>query len=259
MMSPRYDPRVAWVPFLVAAGLFLTVALALLRPAGSAAVAPIWQLPFWALHVFPALALLQLAQIGLMALPTYGRPAMVFWIIGAGLIGAALFTPWALALDALFGAGNDPDETLLSEYLNLAPILTVIWVGLNASRMLRLHMPTRAKPEANTEPAFWRGVPRDLGRDLISVSAELHYIRVRTTLGSELVLCGFGEAVNQLDAAPGLQVHRSHWVMLHHVAKVTRVGQRAEATLSDGSVVPVSRAYRAALERAVSAAGSTRA
>ncbi|MEO1363015.1 MAG: LytTR family transcriptional regulator DNA-binding domain-containing protein [Pseudomonadota bacterium] len=261
MIPRRFDPRVAWVPFLVVAGVFLTVAFALLRPAGAAEVPGVLQLPFWALHVFPALAMLQAAQVGLMALPGYGRPAILVWLVVAGVIGAALFTPWALAMDALFGPGGDapdPDETLLSEFANLAPILTVVWVALNTSRMLRLRTPRPAAPAATRqEPTFWRGVSADLGRDLVALSAELHYLRVRTTRGTDLVLCGFGDAVSQLQDAPGLQVHRSHWVMVQHVTRVERVGQRAVAHLSDGSTVPVSRAYRARLEAATQAAAST--
>lgn len=81
-MIPRlFDPRVAWVLFLVAAEVFLSVAFALLRPAGVAEVPGILQLPFWALHVFPALTMLQAAQVGLMALPGYGRPAMLVWLV----------------------------------------------------------------------------------------------------------------------------------------------------------------------------------
>ncbi|MEO0865186.1 MAG: LytTR family DNA-binding domain-containing protein [Pseudomonadota bacterium] len=263
MIPLRYDPRVAWVPFLIAAGVFLSVAFALLRPAGSAEIRGALQLPFWALHVFPALTLLQLAQVGLMALPGYGRPAMIVWVLAAGVLGAALFTPWALAMDALFntgGAAAVPDETLITEFANLAPVLVVIWVGLNAGRILRLRDEPPPSLDAaavgTANPAFWRGVAPDLGTDLVSVSAELHYIRVRTTRGSDLVLRGFGDAVRQLGSAPGQQVHRSHWVMLRHVDRIERVGQRAVAHLSDGSTVPVSRGYRAALEQAVAARGS---
>jgi len=260
-VPPAYDPRVSWVPFLVVAGLFLTLAFALLRPAGSAELAPLVQPLFWALHVFPALVVLQGAQVALMALPGYGRPVMLVWVAAAGLLGAAALAPWALAMDALFGQTGEADETLVSEFANLAPILTVVWLSLNASRMLRLHRlaSSDAPPVTAPAPRFWRAVPAALGRDLVAVSAELHYVRIRTTNGSDLVLCSFGSAVQQLADEDGMQVHRSHWVMLRHVTRIERVGQRAVAHLSDDSTVPVSRAYRAALEQAVGAVGSTRA
>lgn len=178
-------------------------------------------------------------------------------------LGAALFTPWAYAMDALFGLGgagpDDGDETLLAEYANIAPILTVIWVALNAGRMLRLHTPMPAAAPATPAPApFWRTLPQALGRDLVALSAELHYLRIRASAGNDLVLYAFGTALNDMREADGLQVHRSHWVMLPHVRRVERVGQRAVCHLSDGSTVPVSRAYRSALEQAL-AARSTRA
>ncbi|WP_415404711.1 LytTR family DNA-binding domain-containing protein [Tateyamaria sp. SN3-11] len=268
-MPPEHlDPRTAWLPFLVAAGLVLSVAFVLINPA-SAATLPVWpRTLFWALHIFPALLFLQAAQTGLTHVPGYGRPSIWVWVAGAGLLGAALFTPWALWLDAAFGLDTfdldegAPEEGLLSEFANLAPILVILWLALNAGRVLRLQPPPQ--PQNGTAPdrpapAIWGRVPAALGRDLIALSAELHYVRVRTTRGSDLILYPFGTALTDLAVLDGMQVHRSHWVVLRHVVQVERIGQRAQCHLSDGSSVPVSRSYRAALERAVADQGSTRA
>ncbi|MEO0402849.1 MAG: LytTR family DNA-binding domain-containing protein [Pseudomonadota bacterium] len=100
-------------------------------------------------------------------------------------------------------------------------------------------------------------MPAAIGPDLIAISAELHYLRVRTPMGSDPVLYSFGAAIDELRDAPGMQVHRSHWVMLAHVRAIERVGQRGLCHVSDGTRIPVSRSYRAALEQAVSDLGST--
>ncbi|MEO0402847.1 MAG: hypothetical protein AAF214_10770 [Pseudomonadota bacterium] len=77
-LPSHLDPRRAWVPFLVVAGVVLTLAFVLINPA-SAAVLPFGvRAVFWALRIFPALALLQAAQRSLTALPGYGRGSM--WI-----------------------------------------------------------------------------------------------------------------------------------------------------------------------------------
>ncbi|MEO0402848.1 MAG: hypothetical protein AAF214_10775 [Pseudomonadota bacterium] len=72
------------------------------------------------------------------------------------MAGAVLFTPWAFWLDAVFGlaafdpldADTDTDETLWSEFTNLAPVLVVVWLALNAGQGLRLQAPPGPCPTA---------------------------------------------------------------------------------------------------------------
>ena len=159
-------------------------------------------------------------------------------------------------------AEADEEETLAAEFFALAPVFIVVWMALNAGRLLRLQpeaeMPD-VEPSIPVTEAFWQRVPVSIGRDLIALSAELHYLRVRTAQGDALVLYAFGTAVSELSAsaAPGQQTHRSHWVMQHHIQKIERVGQRAICHMTDGTQIPVSRAYRAAIEAAVPGDQST--
>ncbi|MEX0311370.1 MAG: LytTR family DNA-binding domain-containing protein [Tateyamaria sp.] len=220
---------------------------------------------FWALHVFPALILLQVSQSLLTRVPGYGRGTMWVWVALSALLGAALFTPWAFLIDAWFeldAQADDGDpESVWREFVNIAPSLIVVWIALNAGRVLRLHAPTGpvSAPAPQQAPAFWAKVPATLGRDLVALSAELHYTRVRTALGSDLILYPFGVALSDVRDEDGMQVHRSHWVALSHVTEVTRTGQRAVCALSDGSSVPVSRTYRSEFEERLAHAGSFRA
>lgn len=264
----HFDPRRAWIPFLVIAGVVLWITFIFLNPVSGAALDPLARAVFWAMHVFPALALLQAAQTLLGWVPGYGRGSVWPWVALAGVLGALLFTPFAFWIDMLFGLDvdgsfeTDEEETLVAEFFALAPIFIVVWTTLNAGRLLRLQpdaeMPD-AEPSAPVTEAFWQRVPVSIGRDLIALSAELHYLRVRTAQGDALVLYAFGTAVSELSAsaAPGQQTHRSHWVMRHHIQKIERVGQRAICHMTDGTQIPVSRAYRAAIEAAVSGDQST--
>lgn len=83
-------------------------------------------------------------------------------------------------------------------------------------------------------------LPPAVGRDIVSISADLHYLNVVTTRGRALVLGNLRDAAVELDAA-GVQVHRSHWVAVAHVRRVVRTARGWTCVLSDARVLPVSR------------------
>jgi LytTr DNA-binding domain len=83
-------------------------------------------------------------------------------------------------------------------------------------------------------------LPRAIGSDLVSVSAELHYLDVVTTKGRATLL----GRLSQLEAetgAIGLRVHRSHWVSLAHVRRVFRTRQGWQCEMRDGRRLPIAR------------------
>ena len=80
--------------------------------------------------------------------------------------------------------------------------------------------------------------------DLYSISAEEHYIRVRTPTGEVLVYKRFSDAVNELKEMNGIRIHRSHWVSPYAVNSVIRDGKRMAVRLNDGNELPVSRPYQ---------------
>lgn len=262
-LPSELDPRRSWPGFLLAAGIALTVLFTLLEPDISQGLSGLSLVLFWAAHVMLPLGLLQLAQ---SALSRFRRIAALNpWLQTAlsGLLGSALFAPVALGLDAAFGQtmstgdmGMPLHAAVLDEFLGLAPIVTLVWLGLNATRLLRLDPPAHAEEiTPASEPDLWTRVPRGIGRDLVALTAELHYLRVRTLAGEALVLYPFGRAVADLSAmGAGLQIHRSHWVALSHVRQVDRRGQGALCQLSTGITLPVSRQHRSALLAAVNRA-----
>ncbi|MFK8032582.1 MAG: LytTR family DNA-binding domain-containing protein [Hyphomicrobiales bacterium] len=85
---------------------------------------------------------------------------------------------------------------------------------------------------------------------LVAVSAEDHYVSVTTTNGTELVLMRLSDALKEVGDTPGLQIHRSHWVALDQIKKVTRIDDRGEVTLSDGATRPISRGFMPAVRAA---------
>ncbi|MCH2250879.1 MAG: LytTR family transcriptional regulator [Cognatishimia sp.] len=85
-------------------------------------------------------------------------------------------------------------------------------------------------------------LPLDKRGELVALSVEDHYVRVKTTAGVEMILMRLSDAIRETGETWGDQVHRSHWVSYAQVASARREGDRAILTMKDGADVPVSRA-----------------
>lgn len=97
-------------------------------------------------------------------------------------------------------------------------------------------------------PKFTERLPFRLrDADLYAVEAEDHYLRARTSKGSDLILMRLSDAIAELEAIEGARVHRSWWVAKAGVADVRRWDGRATLVLKDGAEAPVSRTYARAL------------
>lgn len=90
------------------------------------------------------------------------------------------------------------------------------------------------------------GLP-DLGA-VRAVLAEDHYLRLRLDDGrTPLVLYRFGDALCELAALDGEQVHRGAWVAAAAVTGAVRDGRRWRLVLADGTTAPVSPSFVAAV------------
>src|SRR5579871_3715121 len=88
--------------------------------------------------------------------------------------------------------------------------------------------------------SFFKRLPPKLGTDLLSLTAEDHYVRVTTSLGSDLILIRLSDAIAEIGAEKGQRVHRSHWVAQGAVASVDRQNGKTAFVLTNGEVIPVS-------------------
>ena len=266
------------------AGLTLTLALTALEPASSQGLDVLPRIAFWAAHNAAALALLSVAQLAITRTRRLGAAPPFVQVALAGLLGAVLFTPVALGLDSLFGAfaGTLVDDAsllddLAEEFAALAPPLWLIWCLLNAPRLVYLNAhaepaalaagepggraqadppapPPAGSPGDDIRQEFWERVPNRLGREIVALTAELHYLRVYTTRGDALIFMAFGRAVEALAANRGFQIHRSHWVALAHVVDLEQKDGKLLCVLDTGLRLPVSRANRAALRAEIGTA-----
>jgi hypothetical protein len=133
-----------------------------------------------------------------------------------------------------------PDNAFLT-------VVVSVLIGLFVEQ--RLHARADAErarvaelPQAG--PDFFRRIPPVLGRDLLALEMEDHYLRIHTMVGSDLILLRLRDAQAELGPARGQQVHRSWWVADGAVASSERSGTRTLLVLRNGLKVPVSKSFR---------------
>lgn len=85
---------------------------------------------------------------------------------------------------------------------------------------------------------------------LYAVSSEDHYLRVHTSLGEALILVRLADAVELLEGADRLQVHRSWWVAGAGIEDVVRSNVKLVLKLKSGGAALVSRTYQKAAREA---------
>jgi hypothetical protein len=182
----------------------------------------------------------------------------------ATLAGALAAIPGSLVLFAL--------EAILR---TTPPLRALLWLipnhallTISISVVISLFVAQRLRQEADVERArvaalpvpapaiepaatgFFRRIPPALGRDLLALEMEDHYLRIHTAVGSDLILLRLRDAITELGEAAGLQVHRSWWVAHGAVRATTRDGQRLNLVLRNGLEVPVSKTWRDAVKAA---------
>lgn len=165
-------------------------------------------------------------------LPMVGWPVIIVTL----LINAALVR-FTLLRDALTPTTAIPVPLAEGPATPKVPHLTLVARG----------------PDMDAQPLLFQRIPGELGRDLVCLRAQDHYLEVTTTRGSALVLMRLRDAERDLAAIKGMRVHRSWWVALDHVACFSRAeGGGVTLLTSTGQQVPVARGQRDALRDALS-------
>ncbi len=247
------------------ASIALAVFLTVIEPASSRGLQFPARTAFWLAHVLIPVGFAQIAQVALLGWPRITRASPWFSVTLAGLAGTLAFAPVAVALDAAFPVTQDLKDTtetlrgaLIEEFLSLTPPIVLTWAALNATRLLRLTDLPRQTSEPTKPPpgpSFLARVRPEMRGDLVALSAELHYLRVFTTRGEDLVLFGFGQALEELGDTNGLKIHRSHWVNLAYVKTRRKSGGQLTIETTTGVTLPVSRARRRDVEKTLDGLG----
>lgn len=173
------------------------------------------------------------------------RMALLAAVVGALLLNATL----PLEIDLMFRAIGRPLElSWLGLYLMallVAGSISALIAVLRGPRAVQL-APSAPAPSLLAQRA---GLPDLAG--VRQVVAEDHYLRLVLVDGRKpLVLFRLGDALPELAAHDGQQVHRSAWVARAHVKGARRDGRRWLLVLADGSEQAVSETFLPAVRAA---------
>ncbi|WP_296386555.1 LytTR family DNA-binding domain-containing protein [Reyranella sp.] len=174
--------------------------------------------------------------------PVYARMAPV------GLLAAVPSTAGVIVVHG-WVSWPIPWRAFPEIYPDNAFLTVVISVLIGLLTEQRLHAQADAErarvaelPQAG--PDFFRRIPPALGRDLLALEMEDHYLRIHTAVGSDLILLRLRDALAELGHKRGRQVHRSWWVADGAVTAPERAGTRTLLVLRNGLKVPVSKSFR---------------
>ena len=170
------------------------------------------------------------------------------WSIGLGAVAASVpVTAWLAGLHVVvFGA------SFWADAFRLLPYVVVIAVAVVAlSEALAAREAGPVEPRAlSPDPAWLDQLPAHLGRDLILLQAQDHYVCAATALGETLIRTTIQEAADAL-GDHGLRVHRSWWVARQAVEGFAYRKGAPFVLLRGGTEVPVGRTYRRAVRQAL--------
>ena len=197
------------------------------------------RLVYWAAVIFTTYWIGLLASFAMEAwVESLGLQAP--WSIGLGAGAASLgVTLWLAAMHAVVLAAP-----FAAEFFRLLPYVAVIALALTFlfEAIDAKEVPVREVASNPAEPDWLDRLPPELGRELLFLQAQDHYLRARTRLGETLVRGTISEATKALGDY-GMRVHRSWWVS--RSAIVTRRSRRGGRVfvLSSGDEVPIGRSY----------------
>lgn len=171
--------------------------------------------------------------------------ALPLWVVLA--IAVVTAAPGGWIVQELLGAWAPKALPHVSYPELTAQVLLInLLVGASIWWLSRRSAPPVAPiaPSALAEPDLLRSkLPFALrSATILSLSAEDHYVRVRTDRGQALILMNLTDAAAALGPDSGLRIHRSHWVARDIARGATRHSGRLVVRLDDDTVLPVSRA-----------------
>ena len=234
-----------WRPVVLIRGI--GAFLAVLGPFGSAGLGWPWVWLYWTGLI---------AFGGLFGFATgywlpRAAPGLPIWATYAVSI-ATVSLPVTVAVIALNTQFFQTSATLGSVAITYVFVLVITsFVTVVAYVVERLSSAPAASSAPQAGNALLDKLPPRLRRaSMTSMTAEDHYLRVRTDAGEALILMRLSDAVSACEALDGARTHRSWWVARNAVSDAQKGDGRAVLILADGTQAPVSRTYYPALRDA---------
>ena len=131
---------------------------------------------------------------------------------------------------------------------SLSPIATFFAGTLIFGTVLILFYPSglnqaaKAKVTSKGAKLLGRLITLEKPRDVLSLSAQDHYVQIVTDVGEEKILMRFSDAILDCEDIEGVRIHRSHWVNLAHVRNAHRLAKDGFVLLDNQQRLPISKA-----------------
>jgi hypothetical protein len=260
---------------LPAVGVVLVALFVMMKPESTAGLAFMQRAAFWTLHIGLGLVSIGLASLLIRRL---SRRVMPTWlgILLTGIVGAVVLAPTYLWLESWFpGLASEPPDgwldtlaqsgplaAMLAEFFEVAPVYVATWFAVNLPLLFQDygrsstssggsdHPPGKSElsgdggdPSDGAEDSFLSQLPRAIGKNVVAISSDMHYLHVYTVKGKCMILGSLRDAAAALQGT-GMQVHRSHWIAHDHVTRLIRDGSQWQCLMSNDLRIPVSRRKR---------------
>ena len=240
-------------------GLSLILIFTALDPAGTWGTGFFVRFLIWSVHISVLLLLLIELHVLLQTLIVFNSLNLWLKLIFSGVLGSMMFVPIGLGIDYVFKLDDWTGITRLKEAFPIAlqeikgVVLpsTITWVAINAPMVLQLNFKNINAFTRSTEKNQQAGdavkdfitlVPTEIGRDIIYLRSELHYVRVVTAIGERLVLYNLKDAITDLEKwLQGIQTHRSYWVAKKHIRSLLNEKDQNLIHTDKDHRIPVSR------------------
>gem|GEM_PF-4484026 len=207
---------------------------------------------------------------GAMELLRRWKPNLLILTLCGALMADVIAVPYVQWISSQFLSGLGLESSDGYQFLREVAQAGLLWILVTfvfdrflGFRIYRYDGPTltdisflETSPGADTEvlrelnrkvpsPRFLERVqPRAEAENVLLLKAEEHYIRIFLDDREELVLYRFSDAVAELDAQLGCQVHRSYWVSFRSIGRIETGERKITLHLTSGLKVPVSARYQ---------------
>lgn len=202
------------------------------------------RIAYWTANLWAGWLLFGVAMSGLMRAAERRRWPMWAWIVPAVMILAVI--PAVTSRLLAVRVWPVTQQVGLMEWYGQCLLISAIAAAV--SLWVSSALGQRAASAQAADPRD--RLPPTLGREVMCLQMEDHYVRVHTPRGSALILMSMAQAMSGLKGVEGLQVHRSWWVARDAVEGVVEDGRNLRLRLAGGQEAPVARARVAALREA---------
>lgn len=139
----------------------------------------------------------------------------------------------------------------LQRYLWFMPTVILIsgFFTILHSLIERVPLQTHVVETSNEIPKLINRLPIKYRHATIyAIKSEDHYLRIYTSIGDELILYRFGDALKDLEGIEGVQTHRSWWVALDAINENQKDYGKNFYLLKNQIKVPISRSFTKGLK-----------